>query len=77
MININKNNFETFLAENSDICDHHLNIQTLMTEAYRIENNFAPPIMETMLERKAIPHNSRTQQEFVTQRNRTVNYGLE
>ena len=48
-----------------------------MTEAYRIENSFAHPIIETMLERRAIPHNSRTQQEFVTQRNRTVNYGLE
>ena len=29
-----------------------------------------------MLERKTIPYNLKKPQEFVTQRNRTVNYGL-
>ena len=33
--------------------------------------------METILERKSIPYNSRNPQEFVTQGNRRVNYGLE
>ena len=30
-----------------------------------------------MSERNTIPYNLRNPQEFVTQRNRTVNYGLE
>ena len=33
--------------------------------------------METMLERKAVPYNLRDPQKFLTQRSRTVNYGLE
>ena len=30
-----------------------------------------------MLERKAVPYNLRDPEKFLTQRNRTVNYGLE
>ena len=47
-----------------------------MTEAYKIKNSFAPSIMETMLELKTILYNLRDPQEFVTQRNRTINYSL-
>ena len=34
-----------------------------MAEAYKIQNNFAPPIMETMLERKAIPYDLKNPQD--------------
>ena len=41
--------FETLFVEDSDICNNHRNIQTLiMTEAYKIQNNLAPLIMETI-----------------------------
>ena len=49
-------NFETLLV-GSNICNHHRNIQALMTEAYKIQNNLAPPTMQTILERKTIPYN--------------------
>ena len=52
-LNNQTSNFETLLAESSDICSHHKNIQTLMTEAYKIQNNLAPPIIGTMLEIKS------------------------
>ena len=65
-----------FLVQSSDICNDQRNIPTLMTEAYKIQNNLAHPIMETMLERKTIPYNLRNPQE-VTQRKRAVNNGLE
>ena len=48
-----------------------------MTEAYKIQNNLDLLIMETMLEWKTISYNLRNPEEFVTQRNRTVDYGLE
>ena len=48
-----------------------------MTEAYKIQNNLDLLIMETMLEWKTISYNLRNPQEFVTQRNRTLDYGLE
>ena len=69
--------FETLLVESNNICNYQRNIQTLMTDAYKIQNSLAPPIMEIMLERKSFPHNLRNSKEFLTQRNRTVNYGLE
>ena len=76
MFNDQTSDFETLLAESSKICNHHRNIQTLMTEAYKIQNNLVSPITEAMLEIKAIPYNLRNPQEFVMQRNRTVHYGL-
>ena len=66
-------NFEMLLLESNDICSHLINIQTLMTDAYKIQNNLAPPIMESTLEKKAVLHNLRSSQEFVTQTNRQVN----
>lgn len=36
-----------------------------MAETYKIQNNLAPLIMETVLERKTIPQNLRNPQEFV------------
>ena len=48
-----------------------------MMEAYKIQNLLTPPIRETILERKIIPYNLWNPQEFVTQRDVTVNYGLE
>ena len=37
VLNDRTSNFETLLAESSDICNHHRNIQTLMTEAHQIQ----------------------------------------
>ena len=52
VLNDQTSNFETLFIESSDICNHHRNIQTLMTEPYTIQNNAAPPVMETMLKTK-------------------------
>ena len=43
-------NFETLLVENSDIetFNHNRNFQTLVTEAYKTQNNLAPLVMETV-----------------------------
>ena len=66
-------NFEMLLLESNDICSHVINIQTLLTDAYKIQNNLAPPIMESTLEKETILYNLRSSQEFVTQTNRPVN----
>ena len=52
VLNDQTSNFETLLIEHCDICNHHRNIQTLMTEAYTIQNNVAHPVMETMFKTK-------------------------
>ena len=71
------NDFETLLQNNNGTCNHHRNIQTLMIEIFKIKKEFAPPIMENMFERRSTNYNLRNFQEFLTERKRTVNYGLE
>lgn len=64
VLNDQTSDFEPLLTENSIISKHHWNIQTLTKEAYKIQNNIAPPIMETILERETIPYNLWNPQEF-------------
>jgi len=71
------NDFEILLQNNKDIRNHHRNIQTLMIEIFKIKNELAPPIMENMFERRSTNYNLRNFQEFLTERKKTVNYGLE
>ena len=49
-----------------------MNIQTLMIELF-----LAPPIMDSLLNRRTIHYNFRNLQEFQSERKRTVFYGLE
>ena len=42
-----------------------------------MKNEFAPPIMESILNKRLNTHNLRNFQEFATERKRTVWYGLE
>ena len=62
VLNDQTSNFETLLVESSDIFNRLRNIQTRMSEGYKIQNNLASSV--------------RNPQEFVTQRRITVNYGL-
>ena len=66
LLNDQTSNLETLLLESSDICNNHRNIQTLMTETYKIPNNISPPTMETMLEKK---HSIQFQESKERQRN--------
>ena len=69
--------FESLLQNNKDICSHHKNIQSLMIEMFKIKNELAPPIMDSMFERRNESYNLRNFQEFLTERKRTLHYGLE
>ena len=48
-----------------------------MIEIFKIKNELAPPIMDSMFERRNEPYNLRNFQEFLTEEKRTVHYGLE
>ena len=48
-----------------------------MIELYKIKNDFAPTIMESVLNRRNINYNFRNVQEFQSERKRTVFNGLE
>ena len=46
--------FESMLLNMNDIAFHHRNIQTLMIELFKIRYDLAPPIMDSLLNRRTI-----------------------
>ena len=73
--------FESLMQNNKDIiyniCSHHKNIQSLMIEIFKITNELAPSVMDSMLERRNEPYNLRKFKNFLTGRKKTVYYRLE
>ena len=65
------------LLNMNDITIQHRNIQTFMIELFKIKYDLAPPIIDSMLNRRTIHHNFRNLQELQSERKRTVFYGLE
>ena len=51
--------FEALLHKSNDVSCHHRNIQMLMIELYKIKNELAPPIIDSMLNRRNITYNFR------------------
>ena len=77
IVNDHTSDFDTLLQINSDTCNHHRNIQTLMIEIYKLKNNLNPPIMDFMFERRDNMYNLMNFQEFGTKRKRTVKMSFE
>ena len=77
VLNDHISDFEALLRKSNDIPCHCRNIQMLMIELYKIKNELAPPIMDSMLNRRNITYNFRNLQEFRSERKRTVFDGLE
>ena len=67
---------DSLLQNNKNIGSHHKIIQSLMIEMFKIKNESAPPIMNSILEKRNESYNIRNFQEFLTERKRTVHYGL-
>ena len=49
----------------------------LLHERVKIKNELAPPIMDSMFERRNEPYNLRNFQKFLTEKKRIVHYGLQ
>ena len=77
VLNDHISDFETMLRNINDITIHHRNVQSLMIELFKIKNNLAPPVMDSMLSKRTICYNFRNLQEFYSKRKRTVFYGFE
>ena len=76
VLNDNISDFETMLQNMNDITIHHRNIQTLLIDLFKTKHNLAPPVMNSMLNRRTICYNFINLQEFQSERKRTVSYGL-
>ena len=77
IFNAHKSDFETLLLNNNDVCNHHRSIQTLLIEVFKIKKDSSPLIMGSILKGRNNTYNVRNFQEFETERNRTVYFGLE
>ena len=69
--------FEALLRKSNDRSCHRRNIQMLMIELSKIKNELAPPITDSMLNRRNIAYSFRNLQEFQSERKGTVFNGLE
>ena len=54
VLNDHFSDFETMLLNMNDITIYHRNIQTLMIELFQIKYDLAPPIMDSLLDRRTI-----------------------
>ena len=59
VLNDHISDFETMLGNINDITIHHRNIQTLMIELFKIKYDLAPPVKDSMLNRRTICYNFR------------------
>ena len=69
--------FQALLRKSNNISCHRRNIQMFMIELYKIKNEFAPLILNSMLNKKNITYNFRNLEEFQSERKRNVFNGLE
>ena len=73
----NENNFQTLLNENKETSVHQRNLQFLMTEIYKIKNNYAPPIMHHLFQFRENTFNLSDFREIPTRNKKAATYGLE
>ena len=77
ILNDYSSDFNVLLENNNDICKHHRYIQALLIEVFKMKNELALLIMELILNKRFNTYNLGNFQEFATERERTVWYGLE
>ena len=63
LLNVRVSDSEAPLCKSNDI-SCHTNIQMLMMKLYKIKNELAPPIIDSILNRKNITYYFRNLQEF-------------
>ena len=73
----NENSFQTLLYENNETSVHQRNLQFLMTENYKIQNNYTSPIMHHLFQFWENNFNLRNSRELAAHNKKTSNCGLE
>ena len=56
--------FESLLQINKAICNHYKNIQSLMIEIFKIKNELAHPVMDSMFGRSNDSYNLKVFRNF-------------
>ena len=71
-LNYYLNDFNIVLENNNDIFNSHTNIQALLIELFKKKNELAPPIMESVLDKRFNTCNLRNFQELVAESQRAI-----
>ena len=72
-----KTSYHNLLETNNELTIHQRNLQVVMKEIYKIVNDVAPPIMNSLFEFRSNEYDIRNFQVLSTHFRRTVNYGIE
>ena len=72
ILNDYSSDFNMLRENNNDICNHQRNIQAFLIEVFKMKNQLAPPIMESILSKRFNTYNLRNFQVFAMKRKRTV-----
>ena len=73
----NKSSFKQLLEKEHSVTVHQKNLQVLVTEIFKVQNNLAPDNMMDVFELKNLPYNLRSESNHFTHRNvKTTYYGL-
>ena len=73
----NENNFQTSLNESNETSVHQRKLQFLMTEIYKIKNNYTLPTTHHLFQFRENTFKLRNFRELATHNKKTSNYGLE
>ena len=76
VLNDHTSDFETFLQNSNDVCNHHRNIQILLIEIFKTKIDLASSIIDSMFKRRNTAYNLRNFQEFETEGKKKVYFGL-
>ena len=72
-----KTSYHNLLETHNELTIHQRNLQVVMKETYKIVNDVAPPIMNSLFEFRSNEYDIRNFQVLSTDFRRTVNYGIE
>ena len=73
----NKPSFKQLLEKDHSVTVHQKNLQVLVTEIFKVENNLASDIMKDVFELKEPPYNLWSESNHFTRRNvKAIYYGL-
>ena len=73
----NQSSFKELLEKDHSVTVHHKNLESLVTEIFKVKNDLALDIMKDVFELKELTYNLRSESNHFTCRNvKTTYYGL-
>ena len=69
--------FQLLLEKDNSVSIHHRDLQTLVTEIFKISNNLSPNIVKEIFQERFVPNNLRRNNSFASRQVNSVYHGTE